>query len=75
VAGDDEAAHRSAVNCKRFGVGEQLLQRARPYGGVMPSFGIRLLRSGLLQILAGAWGTLALISLLENLLGITLLMG
>jgi hypothetical protein len=41
----------------------------------MPSFGIRLLRSGLLQILAGAWGTLALISLLENLLGITLLMG
>jgi CBS domain-containing protein len=56
-------------------VGEQLLQRARPYGGVMPSFGIRLLRSGLLQILAGAWGALALVSLLENLLGITLLIG
>lgn len=56
-------------------VGEQLLQRARPYSGVTPPFGMRLLHTGLPQILLGAWGTLALLSLLERLLGITLILG
>ncbi len=55
--------------------GEELLQRARPYSGSVPPFGTRLLRTGLLQILAGAWGTLAILSLLERWLGITLLIG
>ncbi len=56
-------------------VGEQLLARARPYSGVTPPFGMRLLHTGLPQILLGAWGTLALLTLLERLLGITLLLG
>jgi CBS domain-containing protein len=56
-------------------VGEQLLQRARPYSGVVPPFGMRLLNTGLPQILLGAWGTLALLSLIEQLLGITLIVG
>lgn len=54
---------------------EALLQRARPYGGSTPSLGLRLWNSGLIQILAGAWGTTILFLLLENWFGITLLLG
>lgn len=54
-------------------VGEELLRKARPLGGTMPPFGMRLLHSGLLQILIGAWGLMALLYLLESLLGVTLI--
>ncbi len=56
-------------------VGEQLLQRARAYSGATPSVGMRLWHSGILQIMLGAFGAIALVSLLENMLGITLLVG
>lgn len=54
---------------------EALLQKARPYSGSTPSLGLRLWNSGLVQILAGAWGTTLLFLLLENGFGITLLLG
>lgn len=54
-------------------VGEELLRKARPYSGATPSFGLRLLNSGILQILIGAWGLMALLYLLEALLGVTLI--
>lgn len=54
-------------------VGEELLRKARPLGGTLPPLGMRLLHSGLLQILIGAWGLMALLYLLESLLGITLI--
>ncbi|BCW96693.1 MAG: DUF1385 domain-containing protein [Fimbriimonadales bacterium] len=54
-------------------VGEELLRKARPLGGATPPIGLRLLNSGLLQILVGAWGLMALLYLLESLLGITLI--
>jgi CBS domain-containing protein len=54
-------------------VGEELLRKARPLSGAKPSFGLRLLHSGLLQILLGAWALMALLYLLESLLGITLI--
>jgi CBS domain-containing protein len=53
-------------------VGEELLRKARPLSGATPPFGLRLLRSGLLQILIGAWGLMAVLYLLESLLGVTL---
>lgn len=61
---------RQILNAIR--VGEELLHKARPYSGAMPSFGLRLLNSGILQILIGAWGLMAILYLLESLLGITL---
>lgn len=61
---------RQILNAIR--VGEELLRKARPYSGAMPSFGLRLLNSGILQILIGAWGLMAILYLLESLLGITL---
>jgi len=54
-------------------VGEELLRKARPLSGATPPFGLRLLHSGLLQILLGAWGLMAILYLLESLLGITLI--
>ncbi|MDM7461492.1 MAG: DUF1385 domain-containing protein, partial [bacterium] len=54
-------------------VGEALLRKARPLSGATPSFGLRLLNSGILQILIGAWGLMAILYLLESLLGITLI--
>ncbi len=56
-------------------VGEELIQRARPLAGATPPFGLRLLNSGLFQIIIGSWIALALVGLLEYLLGITLLIG
>lgn len=53
-------------------VGEELLRKARPLSGASPSFGLRLLNSGILQILIGAWGLMAILYLLETLLGITI---
>ncbi len=53
-------------------VGEELLRKARPLSGAMPSFGLRLLNSGILQILIGAWGLMAILYILETLLGITI---
>ncbi|MCX7993188.1 MAG: DUF1385 domain-containing protein [Fimbriimonadales bacterium] len=53
-------------------VGEELLRKARPLSGATPPFGLRLLNSGILQILIGAWGLMAILYLLESLLGITL---
>lgn len=61
---------RQILNAIR--VGEELLRKARPYSGAIPSFGLRLLNSGILQILIGAWGLMAILYLLESLLGITL---
>ncbi|MER3402664.1 MAG: hypothetical protein C4336_01530 [Armatimonadota bacterium] len=54
---------------------EALLQKARPYSGATPSVALRLWNSGLIQILAGAWGATLVFMLLENWLGITLLLG
>jgi len=54
-------------------VGEELLRKARSLSGATPPLGLRLLHSGLLQILIGAWGMMALVYLLESLLGITLI--
>lgn len=53
-------------------VGEELMRKARPLSGATPSFGLRLLNSGILQILIGAWGLMAILYLLETLLGITI---
>ncbi|MCS6920120.1 MAG: DUF1385 domain-containing protein [Fimbriimonadales bacterium] len=54
-------------------VGEELLRKARPLSGATPSFGLRLLNSGILQILIGAWGLMAILYILESLLGITIM--
>ncbi|MFN3689858.1 MAG: DUF1385 domain-containing protein [Fimbriimonadales bacterium] len=54
-------------------VGEELLRKARPLSGATPPFGLRLLHSGILQILLGAWGLMAILYLLERFLGITLI--
>lgn len=54
---------------------EILLQKARPYSGMTPSPLMRLWNSGLIQILAGAWGATLLFLMLERWLGITLLLG
>ncbi|MFQ3609984.1 MAG: DUF1385 domain-containing protein [Fimbriimonadales bacterium] len=56
-------------------VGEELLQRVRPYAGTPPPLGLRLLNSGLFQIIIGSWIALAIVGMLEYLLGITLLVG
>jgi CBS domain-containing protein len=61
---------RQLLNAIR--VGEELLRKARPYSGATPPFGLRLLNSGILQILIGAWGLMAILYLLESLLGITI---
>lgn len=73
VATTKPPTERQLLNAIR--VGEELLRKARPYSGATPSFGLRLFNSGLLQILIGAWGLMALLYLLESLLGITLIVG
>ncbi|OYT72231.1 MAG: hypothetical protein CFK49_03780 [Armatimonadetes bacterium JP3_11] len=70
VATTKPPTDRQLLNAIR--VGEELLRKARPYSGATPSFGLRLLNSGIIQILIGAWGLMAILSLLESLLGITL---
>lgn len=56
-------------------VAETLLERARAYSGASPSVGMRLWHSGIFQIMLGAFGAMSIVSLLESLLGVTLIVG
>ncbi|MCS7273186.1 MAG: DUF1385 domain-containing protein [Fimbriimonadales bacterium] len=71
VATTKPPTERQLLNAIR--VGEELLRKARPYSGATPSLGLRLLNSGLVQILIGAWGLMAVLHVLESLLGVSLI--